>query len=158
MSELLSEGQFGLRSSKISSMGIKNRGVIRRNYSTEQYFYIIRGDGFEEAAFGTDKLINQFLFTFLQLQDLFFDGVTGDEFINENGFILADAVGAVSGLHFDGRIPPRVQMDNVIGGGQVQADPAGFQADQEEWNAGVVLEQVNLRLTILGFPIQVGIP
>jgi len=40
-------------------------------------------------------------------------------------------VGAVGGLVFDRRVPPRVVVDDGVGGGQVEADAAGFQADQE---------------------------
>ena len=36
------------------------------------------------------------------------------------------------GLVFGGRVPPRVGDDHVVGGGQVQAEAAGLQADQEQ--------------------------
>ena len=36
------------------------------------------------------------------------------------------------GLVFDGRVPPRVDDDHVVGRGQVQAEAAGLQADQEQ--------------------------
>jgi hypothetical protein len=41
-------------------------------------------------------------------------------------------VGAVGGLVFDGRVPPRVVVDHRVGRGQVEADAAGLQADQED--------------------------
>ena len=38
----------------------------------------------------------------------------------------------VGGLLFGGRVPPRVGNDHVVGDGQVQAEAAGLQADEEE--------------------------
>ena len=50
--------------------------------------------------------------------------------------IWRDAMDAVRGLHFDGGIPPWVKVDD-IGGGQVQAHAACFQADEEKGNSVV---------------------
>ena len=44
--------------------------------------------------------------------------------------VTADAVCAVRGLAFDGRVPPRVIVDNVIGAGKVEASAAGLERDQ----------------------------
>jgi hypothetical protein len=42
---------------------------------------------------------------------------------------LADAVGAVDGLRFDGGIPPRIEQIDILGGVQVQAQAAGLQTN-----------------------------
>ncbi len=44
---------------------------------------------------------------------------------------LPDAVGAVGGLVFHGRIPPTVKMENMACAGQVQADASGFERKDE---------------------------
>jgi hypothetical protein len=59
--------------------------------------------------------------------------------LNEHGLGLAEAVGAVGGLVFDGGVPPRVVVDHRVGGGEVEADAAGLEADEEDrhgpsWN------------------------
>ena len=55
----------------------------------------------------------------LQLLDLLFDAATGDQFVDEYRLVLADAVGAVAGLGFGGRVPPGIEVDHRVGGGQV---------------------------------------
>ena len=55
-----------------------------------------------------------------------------DQLVDEDRLVLADAVGAVGGLVLDRRVPPRVVVDDGVGGGQVEADAAGLEADQED--------------------------
>ena len=58
---------------------------------------------------------------------------------------LADPVRAVDGLGLDGRVPPGVEQVDIFGGGQVQAQAAGLEADQEDRAVGVGLEPLDLR-------------
>ncbi len=74
----------------------------------------------------------EFLLACLQLQNTGFDGIFRDEFVDEDGLVLTDAVGAVGGLAFNGRVPPGIVMNHGVGGGQVEADASGLEADQEE--------------------------
>ena len=69
-----------------------------------------------EGAFGAGgkEAFDEFLFVFLHGDDAFFDGAFGDELVDEDGVVLADAVGAVSGLAFDCRVPPRVVVNDCI--------------------------------------------
>ena len=60
-----------------------------------------------------------------------FQAAAGDQLVDEHWFVLANAIGAVAGLGFDRRIPPGVEVDHGVGGGQVEAGAAGFQADQK---------------------------
>ena len=71
----------------------------------------------------------------VELDDLFFDRVLGDESIHGDGALLADAVGAVGRLRFHRGVPPRVEVNHVVGGGEVQAEAAGFEADEEQAGA-----------------------
>ena len=49
-------------------------------------------------------------------------------------------MGAIGGLRLDRGIPPRIEMNDGVGGGEIQADDTSFQADQEDWNRGIALE------------------
>jgi hypothetical protein len=56
-------------------------------------------------------------FLFLEFEDAVLDGAAADEFVDEDGLGLADAVGAVGRLVFGGGIPPGVVVDDGVGGG-----------------------------------------
>lgn len=62
---------------------------------------------------------DEFTFIFVECEDLLFDGIFGDQSVDGHGPELAESVGTVGGLVFDGWVPPRVHMDDVIGGGEV---------------------------------------
>ncbi len=68
----------------------------------------------------------------LELEDLLLDGVAADQAVGEDVLGLADPVRAVDRLGLDGGVPPGVEQVDVVGGGQVQAQAAGLQADQED--------------------------
>ena len=57
----------------------------------------------------------------LQAENLFLDRAARDQFVAGHDFRLADAVRAVGGLRFDGGVPPRIEMNDGIRAGQVQA-------------------------------------
>lgn len=65
-------------------------------------------------------------FLLLEKANFFLDAVFHDEAVGEDGLLLADAVGAVDGLGFDGGVPTRVKQDNVAGGGEIEELPAVF--------------------------------
>ncbi len=91
----------------------------------------------------------------LEAEDFFFDGVLGDDAAGVDGFVLADAVGAVDGLGFDGGVPPGVEEVDVVGGGEVEAEAAGFEGDEEEGAGGVGLEMLDALLAVAGFAIEI---
>src|SRR5205807_7008248 len=69
---------------------------------------------------------------------------------------LPDAMGAVGGLRLDRGIPPRIEMNDGVGGGEIEADTAGFQADQEDWNRGIALEAIHDFLTLFGRAVEIA--
>ncbi len=85
----------------------------------------------------------------MELHHFLFDGVAGDQPIDGDGAGLADAVGAVGGLVFGGGVPPGVEMDDVVGPGQVEAGAARFEGDEEEV-ALAGLEGVHAALALFG--------
>lgn len=54
---------------------------------------------------------------FLEFEDTVLDGAAADEFVDENGLGLADAVGAIGRLVFGGRVPPGVVVYDGVSGG-----------------------------------------
>jgi hypothetical protein len=73
----------------------------------------------------------EFGFFLLQGEDFFLDAARHHQLVNEYLPGLADAVGAVGGLVFHRGIPPRIVVDDGVGGGEVEADAACLEADQE---------------------------
>ena len=67
-----------------------------------------------------------------QLGDPLLDGALGDEPVHLHRPGLADPVGAVGGLVLDGGVPPAVEVDDVVGAGQVEAGAAGLERQQED--------------------------
>lgn len=66
------------------------------------------------------------------LINLFFEGVLGDETVDEDVVLLSDAVGAVCRLRLYGGIPPEVVVDDMGGGGEIETGAGGFQGEDEE--------------------------
>ena len=76
--------------------------------------------------------IGKVAFGLVQTEDLLLDGVGSDEVIDRDVAMLTDTVGAVGGLLFDGRVPPRVEMDDVVGSGEVEAYASRLEGDKED--------------------------
>ena len=60
------------------------------------------------------------------------DGARRDEAVDGDGLVLPDAVGAVGGLVFDGRVPPRVEVHHGVRPREVETDATGFETDQKD--------------------------
>ncbi|MNR56989.1 hypothetical protein D3C85_1776750 [compost metagenome] len=55
----------------------------------------------------------------MQGNDLLFDRVLGHQAVDGDRPLLAHAVGTVAGLVLDGRVPPGVEVDHIVGRRQV---------------------------------------
>ena len=64
--------------------------------------------------------------------DLLFQRARADELMHLHVLLLPDAKGAVGRLVLHGRVPPAVEVEDVVGGRQVQAHAARLQREQEE--------------------------
>ena len=53
---------------------------------------------------------------------------------------------AVGSLRLGGGVPPRVEVDDDVGAGEVEAGAAGLQRDEENGYGGVGLETIDLGL------------
>ena len=74
--------------------------------------------------------------------------VARDQPVGEHRPGLADAVRAVDGLRLHRRVPPRVEEEDVLGGREVQAEPAGLEADQEQPARRVVWKRLTARCPV----------
>lgn len=103
---------------------------------------IIRHISYPAFADG-DGHVGEGSFLLDDLIDLFFEGVLGDETVDEDVVLLSDAVGAVCRLRLYSGIPPEVVVDDMGGGGEVEAGAGGFQGEDEESRLRVCLEAVH---------------
>ena len=69
---------------------------------------------------------------FVQIENTLLDAILHHKAVDRHRAILADAVRAVGRLVLDSRVPPRIEMDHIIGRRQIEADTAGFEADKEQ--------------------------
>ena len=100
--------------------------------SRQQELQILAREVLDEAVVGVEDGVGEVALALLELEDLLLDGVAADQAVGEDVLGLADPVRAVDGLGFDGGVPPGVEQVDIFGGGQVQAEAAGLEADQED--------------------------
>ena len=93
----------------------------------------------------------------LEFEDALLDGVLSNDAVGEDGAGLADAVRAVNGLGFDGRVPPGVEEIVVIGRGEVQPGAVGFQAEKEDGAIGIGMEVLHALLAVVGGAVEAGL-
>ncbi len=93
-------------------------------------------------------------FSFVKFENPFFDGVTRDQSMDDDGSLLADAMGAVGGLGFDGRIPPRVEQENMVGGSEIQPGASGSKRKQHDRWTVLRLEVVDDGTPVARRPIE----
>ena len=99
------------------------------------YSSYLQYTGFTDA-FQDDSCIFIVLCVTTNIQERFqtflLEGVLGDELVDLNMGLLADAVGPVGGLILGCLIPPGVKVDDDVRGHQVQPGAAGLQGDEEQ--------------------------
>src|SRR5690606_36256494 len=85
----------------------------------------------EPGAALEDQRVGEPALLLVQGEDPLLDGAPEDQAVDRDGAGLADAVRAVARLVLDGRVPPWVEVDDVVSGGEVEARAAGGEADEE---------------------------
>ena len=84
----------------------------------------------------------------MQLEDLLLDGVGAYKPDHSNVPLLPYSMGTVCSLILDGRVPPRVHQDDVIGGSKVETQSSSLEANKEEL-AIATLELIDKSLTLI---------
>src|SRR5690606_4699672 len=82
--------------------------------------------------------IEEFPFFGQDLVDPLLDRSAGQESRHGDWAGAADAVGAVDGLVFDGRVPPAIEQEDIVGKLQVESDAPRAIAHQDDAAARVV--------------------
>ena len=59
------------------------------------------------------------------------DAVLEDQTVGRHRALPPDLLGAVGGLILHWRVPPKIEMYHVIGGGEVEAEAVRLEADQD---------------------------
>src|SRR5690606_17498618 len=121
----------------------------------EEIFDVRRRELLGSALIGFEHGGDQVLLARLELGDLLLDGSGGYQAVDGNDLLLPNAVCAVGGLVFHGGVPPGIEVNDRVGGGQVETAAAGLQTDQEDRNGGVGLEAIDALRAILGAAVQV---
>ena len=85
----------------------------------------------------------------MQIENALLDGVDDDEPIDRHRPALTNAVGAVGGLVLDRRVPPRVEVDDVVCSRQIKACATRLETNQEKIPAPTLERRHALR-TLLG--------
>ena len=85
------------------------------------------------------------------LVDALLKGVLGDEAVDKDVLVLANAVGTVGGLSLDGGIPPEVVVDDMAGGGEVETGAGGLEREEHLRLAG------EFRVEVAVFEEQSGV-
>jgi hypothetical protein len=109
----------------------------------------VGGGKFRGGLSPVENPCDEIPFGVVQLEDFLLDGTLRDDAIDDDRFGLSDAVRPVGGLIFHGRIPPRVHVDDVIGGGQIQSGTARFERD-EECGSVSILECIDFASPLVG--------
>lgn len=66
-------------------------------------------------------------------------------------------MGTVGRLGFCSRIPPGVEVDDGVGGGEVEAGAAGFEGDEEDGDVVGFVEAVDLGHAVAGGAVDVAV-
>jgi hypothetical protein len=79
----------------------------------------------------------------LEGEDAFFHCVFRYQVIHQNGTILSEAMGTISRLLLNGRVPPGIEQKHMIGGSEIEAEPAGSKGNEHYRWALYILETVH---------------
>ena len=101
-------------------------------------------------------MLEQFAFALLEAEHPFLHRSRGDQLVNGDLFVLADAVGPVAGLGLGGGVPPGVEVHDDVRSGQVQSGSSGLERDQEHGDGFVFLKTVDLGHAVLGGSVEVA--
>ncbi len=103
-----------------------------------------------------EKVIDKFFLLFLEFQDFLLDGISDDELLDEDGFRLTHTVCSIGCLIFDGRIPPGIHMDHIVGSGEIESHTSCLQTD-EKYGYASRIKMFDEPLAFLAFRLTIEI-
>src|SRR5690349_20618023 len=116
----------------------------------EEALQLLVGEFGQPALAGADDAGGDLLLALDHLVDLLFQGAGAQKLVHLHVAGLADAEGPVGRLVLDGRVPPAVEVEHVVGGCQVQAGPPGLERqDEHPRPAAFGLEARHQRVALL---------
>ena len=98
--------------------------------------------------FVAENRFGEALLALLEFEDAFFNGVLDDEASDVNRTSLTDAVDAVDRLRLNGRRPPRIKNEDMVGLREVQPEPSCLHRDQKDKTVVLLLESGNGLLSL----------
>src|SRR5262249_46157045 len=81
----------------------------------EQIVQVFLRQALRPAGVFTEDGGDEILLLLFELEDLLFDRARGDQSVDGDDAVLPDAVRTIRRLIFDGRVPPRVEVNHGIG-------------------------------------------
>lgn len=102
-------------------------------------------------AFFAENIDDRLRLSLLQFPDLFFHGARRDEAVGIDRPSLADPMGTIDRLGFDGWVPPRIVKDDVTGSGEVETCAGSAQAQEKHRGVRIGLERLDDILPLLCF-------
>src|SRR3954470_4166791 len=94
----------------------RNRSLTRATcLRSKQFLHFVPFQSFRKRFLASQGGLNELAFAGLQFEDFFFNSLASDELVARHYSCLANAMGSVGGLCFDGRIPPGIEMNDRIG-------------------------------------------
>ena len=85
-----------------------------RGLLVEKDLEVLAAERAQQSLVGADDRVGEVALGRLQLDDLVFHRVGGEQAIGEDVPRLADAVRAIDRLRFHGRVPPRIEQKDVV--------------------------------------------
>jgi hypothetical protein len=98
-------------------------------FLAQQTEYVVPGKS-SNAPLG-NRRAEKLTFVGLKGEHSLLDCISGNQPVNQHGVLLPDSVRPVGCLVLNSWIPPWVNDIDMIGSGQVQANPSGLEGEQE---------------------------
>src|SRR5580765_5293617 len=108
--------------------------------SLKQTLNFLPGQVVRQRLFAAESGLDDGALLLLERQNLLLHRAARDELVAGHHACLADAMGAIRGLDFHRRVPPRVEMDDRVRAGERKANTAGLEADKKHGDFRVALE------------------
>src|SRR5581483_47710 len=133
---------FDQRGKRSSKRGIALR-FHRFGRECDQFAQLPRREFRQPRLAGTNDVFGYRPFSLDEFVDALLERSRADELVHLDVLGLSDAKRAIRGLVFDRRVPPAIEMKDVVGACEVEAEAAGFEGEYEERRSVVSLKPLD---------------